>query len=145
MAAVKIKKLTIISSREDIENILRELIALGCFEVSEPHDLLAGLKLPPGFSLEILPIDHLGAGKESIELLGTQHTIMLSGWITSRSEASVESKLENSNCTWEIEIPSAEESMHTPVDLCCPNFFGKLRRGGRRQFVPLVTKTRKEA
>ena len=40
MAIEKMKKLRLLVSRADKENVLRELMLLGCVEVSEPDELL---------------------------------------------------------------------------------------------------------
>ena len=132
------KKLSIVSSREDFESILRELILLGCVEVSGPLDLTENKDSAPCFSYETFALDQLSANLDSIELLGTRHTLLFSGWTTVRSESQLISKLNNYICAWEIEDLSTEDTLIAPVDLCCPNLFGKLRRGGRKQFAPLA-------
>jgi len=145
IAAAKIKKLSIIAAREEIETILRELILLGCVEISDPASLLADREPAPGIIREKMALDHLNASQDNIELLGTQHTLMLSGWIAARSETSIKSKLDNCLCAWVTEDPTSEELQGAPAILYCPNIFGKFRRGCRRQFAPLAIKTRNEA
>jgi len=138
MAAERLKKLSIVSSREDFESVLRELILLGCIEISEPPELSEDKESASCFSREKITLDQYSANLDIIELLGTQHILLLSGWMTVRSEAQLVAKLGNYTCAWEIEDLTTEESFIAPVDLCCPNFFGKLRRGGRKQFAPLA-------
>jgi len=138
MAAARLKKLSIVSSREDFESVLQDLILLGCIEISEPPELSDNMEAASCFSREKIALDQYSANLESIELLGTQHTLLLSGWLTVRAETQLISKLVNYTCAWEVEDLTTEDSLIAPVDLCCPNFFGKLRRGDRKQFAPLA-------
>ena len=138
MAAVKMKKLSTVASRDDTESILSELVQLGCVEICEPSELFVNQDIASCFSRETIALAELNADRESVELLGTKHTLLLSGWMTIRCQTDLISKLNNYACAWEIEDLTADEALVAPVNLCCPNFFGKLRRGGREQFSPLA-------
>lgn len=138
MPGAKQKKLSLLASREDMENILRDLILLGCVDVSEPDALLEGQELTSGAKLEILALDQLNANRDSIVLIGTHYTLSLSGWMAAGAEAELLSVLGNYVCAWSIENPTPDEFSNMPVDLCCPDFLGKLRRRGRRKFDPLM-------
>ena len=132
------KKLSLVSSRGDIENILRELTNLGCVEISEPPDLIDNQDLASCFAREMIALDQFGANLDNIELYGTRHALLLSGWIPVRYEADLASRLNDHLCAWALEEPANDEIINVPIDLCCPGIFGKLRRGGRKQFSPLA-------
>ena len=140
--AEKMKKFSLISAREAMESILRDLIDLGCIDVSEQTDLLGNIESSAGVARESYCLRELDANYENLEMLGTQHTLMLFGWAAASSETALKSKLNNHICAWEIDDPSPDESANAPVKLCCPFFFGKLRMGGHRSFAPLVQSTK---
>ena len=145
MAGSKLKRLRLLAVRDEMENVLRELINLGCVDVYDPVDLLEDHEIISVATKEIVSIDQLCASRDSIAMLGTQYTLMLSGWMSARSEADLQTKLTNHLCAWEISDPTPDEADVAPVDLCCPGFFGKLRSGGRKQFSPLKTGIKSEA
>jgi len=137
MSAAKMKKLRIIASREGMEGILRELIQLASVEVFEPLDLLEDNGLGSRLTREAIQITELGSNHDNLIMFGTSHTLILSGWIAARTVADLVSRLDNHLCAWELIDPEQEENADIPAIICCPGFFGKLRRRGRRQFSPL--------
>jgi len=145
MAGANLKRIRILSVRDEMESVLRELIGLGCVDVFDPVDLLDDPEMPSGATRETLSLEGLNANHECVAMIGTQYTLTLSGWIAARSAPVLLSKLPNYICAWEISDASPDESDSAPVHLCCPGFFGKLRAGGRRLFSPLTTGTQSEA
>ena len=138
MAATKLKRIRIIASRDSLDSILRDIMLLACVEVDEPPDLSDDPEFSTGFTRETVAIEQLGANQDNLIMLGTRHTLFLQGWIAVSSEVEIASKLNNHICAWETEDLAPEEISSAPVLLCCPNFFGNLRRGGRELFKPLV-------
>jgi len=137
MPAKSMKKLSIIIARQDTENVIRELIRLGCVELSEP-DILAGHpELEDAVTFEKYGLEHLNANKDAVLLLGTRHTQMLTGWVPARFTPALQAKLEEFICAWEISDLTQEEAEAAPVKLLCPGFFKKQRLAGRRLFDPL--------
>ena len=66
MAIVKMKKLSLLVSRADRENILRELMLLGCVEISEPDELLEDPDLSQLVSRENAGLDNYRAQQTSL-------------------------------------------------------------------------------
>ena len=137
MAGAKLKKLSILAAREDMENILSELMLLGCADISEPDDLPEDFGPASDVMREIINLDGQSANRESISVLGTRYTLSLSGWMTAKSETELVSKLADYVCAWDIADQAPGDSDKVPVVQRCPGFFGKLRRGGRNRFDPL--------
>jgi len=138
MLPAKMKKISIVITRRDAESVLREIMLLGCIEVSRPDELPCFAQISDSVSREVYRIDRLGANSGAIVLFGTHYTLMLTGWLPSRSEPLLISMLSKYVCAWEIEDPTPEELDFAPVRLAFPMFFGKLRGGGRRLFKPLA-------
>jgi vacuolar-type H+-ATPase subunit I/STV1 len=132
------KKLTLLIARKDMENVLRELIHLGCVEVTEPDFLLDDPEFASLVKREDMDIGKYGANQDSLALLGTLYTHMLTGWMPARSEMEFASVLSGYICAWALEDPSPVEIEIAPVKLAYPQFFGKLRLAGRRPFAPLA-------
>ena len=137
MPGNKIKKLNLLATRRDMDNVLLDLIDLGCVEVSEPDALPDDTEIQDFVSCEVIEIDNLGANIESLVLLGTRHTLLLCGWVPSKSAGDLLSRLSNYLCAWEIVDPLPDERELVPVKLRCPGFFGKFRLAGRKPFRPL--------
>ena len=134
------KKLSLLSTREEMGNVMRELIHLGCVDVSEPDELAYGPELQDFLKLEEFMLDELSANRERLVLIGTQYTLLLTGWLTQRSAQILISRLPHYFCAWALEDPSPDEREIIPVELCCPGFFGKLRLAGRKRFAPLKSR-----
>jgi hypothetical protein len=139
MAKAKIKKMTLIVLRPDIEKVLGELIPLGCVEISEPLDPDMPSEPAAAIAPVMIELDGLNANLDSIAVLGTEYTLILSGWIASRSEPELLSKLAGYLCAWEIEAPTPDEYKNAPLIIKCPKFFGGLRSRGHKPFCPLKT------
>jgi len=138
MAEQYAKRLALIVSRADLEPVLREILQLGCVEVSEPDEPGESLEQSSAVTLEAVNLSGTGANRERIVMLGTEYTIILTGWISPRMEADLESLLKKYTCAWEIELPSPDELETAPVILRFPWFFGTLRGKNRRLFTPLA-------
>jgi len=138
MFSVKINKLRLLTTRDDIESILRDLILLGCVEVSEPDEFYEGTELVQAIRPESFSLAEYGANKDSLILLGTQYTLLLIGWVPDQSKPELVSMLSERVCAWEIVDPSPDEKPNVPVQLRCHWFFGELRLGSRRSFDPLT-------
>ena len=141
MPTSRMKKISLAAPRGDMENILRELILLGCVEVCDPEDLPD----EPGFSnavwREVIELEQYNASKERIALLGTQYTFILCGWLTTGSEPGLLARLSEYTCAWEVDELTPDELDLAPAKLSCPGFFRKMRLGGKKLFDPLRAKT----
>jgi len=138
MPSAKMRKLSLVMARSDAESVLRGLLALGCVESARPDELPCFAITGESVSREVFKLSELGANQAAIVLIGTQNTLMLAGWLPSRSEPPLVSMLSQHTCAWEIEDPTPDEADLAPVKLVLPGFFGKLRSGGRRLFSPLA-------
>ena len=137
---ISMKKLTLLIARKDFDNVLREIIHLGCVEVSEPDKLLEDPELASLVKRENFELDTYDTNRENLVLLGTHYTLLLTGWTPSQSEPNLTSILSNYICAWEFKDLSPGEKEIAPVRLCCPKFFRKFRLAGRKEFEPLATK-----
>jgi vacuolar-type H+-ATPase subunit I/STV1 len=138
MAITKMKKIRIITPRTEVENVLREVILLGCVEISSPEDLLSDQELAELVAEEMFELESHGASPVCIPMLATATTVLFSGWLPSWAEPGLEQVLSQYTCSWESALPSPEEQESAPVILRNPKFFGKLRLRGRKQFTPLT-------
>ena len=135
---MSMKKLTLLIARKDIDNVLREMIQLGCVEVSEPDKLLEDPELASLVTRETYELDKFDANVERLVMLGTHYTLLLVGWTPLKSEPDLASLLSNHICAWELNDLSPGEKEIAPVKLRCPKFFRKFRLAGRREFEPLT-------
>ena len=139
MAAMR--KLSLIVSHSDIVNVLSELMYMACVEPIEPEITLDPAELTDLISREVMELDAYEANIDSIVLLATQYTYTLIGWLPDQYEAELASVLSGFTCSWAIEDPYPYSIDDIPVLLKYPQFFGKLRSGGRRVFEPLSKKS----
>jgi len=130
------KRLKLLIARSDFENVLKVLIAAGCVEVTDPDDLNDN-DLEGNVTREITELDKYKANQDSITLLGTQRTLLLSGWIPAQSEQELTSLLSEYICAWEIEDPSPDEPEKIPVKLKGPKIFWLFYKGAGKPFTPL--------
>jgi len=137
MANTKVKMVRLIVARSEIDRFLKDLILLGCIEVFDPDYPPEEAVPAPFLRPVILDLDKLDANRDSLTLLGTEYTLILSGWLPARSEHALVTMLADYSCAWEIEAPTPENRESAPVVLSFPKFFGKLRLGGRRLLNPL--------
>jgi len=137
MAGKSLSKLSISSARRDFDRLLLEMVRLGCVEVSEPKDLSGFPELEKAVTHEYYDISKLNANREDLMLLGTRHTLMLTGWIPAKSAPALRARLHEFVCAWDIREPSPDEAKLAPVKLALPGFFGRQRLAGRRLFKPL--------
>jgi len=75
-------------------------------------------------------------------LLGTEYTLVLSGWIPAASEQALILKLSRYACAWEIADPLFDESDSIPVKLTGPKFLGRLHKDGGKPFEPMTADTK---
>jgi len=132
------KKLCLIVSHSDIVNIISELIYLECFEPLEPEVTLDPPELIDLVRREVMELDVYEANMESIVLLATQYTYILTGWLPTHFEPELISILSGFTCSWTLEEPFPADHEDIPVYMKSPQLFGKLRSGGRRVFEPLT-------
>jgi len=142
MLTTKIDRVRLVFKRVDSEDILRELVRLGCVEVSDPGELLAESGQGGLAALENVSLEGLEANRDSVLLLGTQYTLILTGWIPVRSEPELIEAVSGLDCAWETEPPSPDEHELVPVALKWPKLFGTFRRGAGRPFRPLASGSR---
>jgi len=134
------KKLSLIIAHSDIVNVLSELIDLECVEPIEPELTLDPPELTDLLKREVMDLEVYEANKESITLLSTQYTYVLTGWIPGEFEPELDSALAAFTCSWITEDPFPYDYGDIPVFIKYPQLFGKLRSGGRRVFEPLAKK-----
>jgi len=135
------KKISLAASRGDMENVLRELILLGCVEVYDPEDLPDDLGISNAVWREAFELEEYNATSERIVLLATEYTFLLYGWFAAGSEPGLSARLSDYTCAWETSDLTPDEFDVAPAKLCCPGFFGKMRLSGRKLFDPLRVKT----
>jgi len=134
------KKLSLIVAQSDIVNVISELIHLECVEPVEPELTLDPPELTDLVKREIIELDGFEANKDSIQLLTTQYTYTLVGWMPADSEQELSAALSAFTCSWTIDDPFPYDYDDIPVLIKYPQMFGKLRSGGRRVFEPLSKK-----
>ena len=237
MARAKLKKITLIISRSDVANVLRELILLGCVEVSEPAELREDEELADFFKREDADIescradfDVITAGIEILEkyvpfvdkktktrqrytfddllyefdtesclrlsktlgaldemmptlqaeekedmlakvyaasemrealhlsydhftvrlalaqavdrLLGTDYTVVLTGWVLSSYESELVDRLSSYVCAWDIRKPFDDEYDSIPALSGGGGLFSKHSREDEKLFTPLAIDTK---
>jgi len=133
----QMKKLTLIVAHTDIVNVLSEIITLGSIEPTIPNITLDPPEMSDLIRREVMELDAYDANIASIEVLATQYTYILTGWLPTELEHELTSMLTSYTCAWEIEEPVGVDSDSIPSLLKYPQFFGKIRSGGRRIFEPL--------
>jgi len=134
----QIKKITIIVAHSDIVNVLSELIQLECIEPTKPYIKLDPPELSDLLRREVMEMEPYDASLDSIELLATQYTYILTGWVNFTFEPELIAMLSSYACAWEITEPDNNDPDAVPLLLKHPQFFGKMRSGGRRVFEPLA-------
>jgi len=132
------KKLSLIVAHSDIVSVLSELIDLECVEPIEPELTLEPPELTDLLKREVMELDVYETNKESIILLTTQYTYTLIGWMPDDFESDLTVALSGFTCSWTIEDPFPYDFDKIPVYMKYPQFFGKMRSGGRRVFEPLA-------
>ena len=137
MAKATVKRIALVFPIVKSPEIIRDIINLGCVDVSDVDDLLSAEGLDALVSREVYPIIEYDANRESVELLATKSTYTLIGWIPARCESVVKSMLSSHICAWELESPSPDEMANAPIDLIRPKLFNKLRSKNRRIISPL--------
>jgi len=145
MAKPKVKKITLITARADMETVLREIILLGCIEVTEPSGFGDDPELNAHVTRETADLSVLGADQDQIPLLGTEYTLILTGWLAVRMEPVLVSKIKDYNCAWETDDPVTDDNEDSPIILRFPQLFTKCRSKGHRLFTPLKPATGLEA
>jgi len=135
----KMKRVKLIIARTDLENVLQVLLRLCCVEVTEPDESPVDKELENLLSRETIDLSQYNANLQSITLLGTQYTLLLSGWATARAEQELVSRLSKLICAWEIEDPSPDERDKVPLFLKWPKITGFFYKGAGKQFNPLTS------
>ena len=138
MGSQNIRKLSLIVSRADMEIVLKNIIDMGALEVTLPVELPEDAQFDGHITREAMDLWAFGANRERIELLGTEYTYILAGWISSKSEQALTEMLGEHTCAWEIEDPAPDELADAPVILFFPKLLRGMRGKGRRLFSPLV-------
>ena len=134
----KMKKLRILIVRAELDAFIRALIELGCVEPSGVDELLEDPELTALVERETVDLEQYQANKEQLLLLGTEYTLLLTGWIPAPSESGLISMMSEFTCAWDILDPSPDEREKIPVKLKWPKLYGKLYRGGGKLFSPLI-------
>ena len=134
----KMKKLMLLMTRKDMEDVLRELVLLRCVEVAEPDSLLEDPELAALLKRETVKLDSINSNVKSFVMLGTQYTLLMTGWVPTSLRDKFVDKLSYLPCAWELDDLSPDELDIAPVVLRCPGFLTKYRLAGRKQFEPLM-------
>ena len=134
------KKLTLVIARNEIDDLLQTLMRLACLEVSAPEAPAGAPELQDAAIIEDYDVSHLDANKETLPLLVTRNTYILTGWVPVKSAPSLPPYLGRFVSSWEIEDLTPDESALAPVKLFFPGFFRRMRLAGRKQFYPLAHK-----
>lgn len=137
MIKVKMKKFALIILRKDLEEILNELLLLGCAEPAERGDLLADAELAALGGPEDIELSKYRANKERITLFGTEYTILLTGWVPASSENELLANLSKYMIAWDFQYPSPDEYGKAPVQLKMPKISRIFYRGAGKPFTPL--------
>ena len=137
MGSQNIRKLSLIVSRADMETVLKNIIDMGALEATVPGELPEDAQFDGHITREAMDLGAFGANRERIELLGTEYTYILAGWIPSKSEQAMTAMFNDHNCAWEIEDPAPDELADAPVILLFPKLLREMRGKGRRLFSPL--------
>jgi len=138
MLKIKMKKLEIIFLRGDAEALLREFVVLGCVMPDEPIDLSVDEELEGIVASDVVELGVYNANRDSIGALGTECTLLMTGWVPSPSESALSSVLSKYTCAWELRAPSPEEQDKAPVKLILPKITKRFYRGGGIDFSPLA-------
>jgi len=137
MITVKMNKIRLIVARTDFENVLHELILLGCVEITDPDEFWDNPELSGLAVRDVVTLDKFHASQDSIVILKTQYTALLTGWVAVRSEPSLTAQLSKFICAWEFEPPQPDGHDNPPVKLRWPKLFGVFYKGGGKTFDPL--------
>jgi len=76
------------------------------------------------------------------KMLGTDRTLLLTGWTTSKTEIELESKLSQYICAWELTTPTPGETANVPAMQKTTKLFGRFQNNDGKLFDPLVLKTK---
>jgi len=76
------------------------------------------------------------------KMLGTEYTLLFTGWIPAKSEHEIEQVLSNFVCAWEFYNPASDDDESIPVMQKSPGFIRKFQKGISKQFDPLEIKTK---
>jgi len=145
MAKVKVKKIGLIISRDDFNNVLCDIMQLGCVDFTEPDGILGDSDLASALTREEIQLEAFDTNATSIVAAGTRETLTLTGWLSTKQEPALISALEHRICDWEIDVPADNETQDVPVILSFPWLFPELRkkRIKSRLFTPLTGSVRK--
>lgn len=132
------KILRLIIFRDDVDELLRDLILLGCVDVAEPGDFPGDANLSDAAAIESIDMEQYNTNCGGISLFGTERTLLLTGWVPASSGPGVLSMLSKYECAWDLRDPAPEEKQAVPVNPVLPGFLKKLYKGTGRRFTPLV-------
>ena len=133
MGGRRIKKVSILFMKKDLDAILSDLIETEIMDVAEavlPEDTYFDSYL----KVETINIEEYEANRETITLLATNKTYYLTGWIWIKAEQAFIELVSKYICAWEVINPTKEELTGAPIMLIRPQFLFGLYRGGRVLF-----------
>jgi len=137
MITVKMNKIRLIVACTDFENVLHELILLGCVEITDPDEFWDNPELNGLAVRDIVTLEKYHANQNSIAILRTQYTVLLTGWIAVRSEVALAMQMSKFICAWEFEPPQPDGHDNVPVMLRWPKLFGVFYKDSGKTFDPL--------
>jgi hypothetical protein len=141
MLRIETRKITLIVLRADLDDVIRDMILIGCIDVGDPGELLEDRELAKYVWREEISLEQLQANKGNLPALATNYTILLTGWIPAVSESRLLLKLSKYICASEIADPSPDEYNKIPVKLKWPNLFGRFYKNSQNLFSPLAKKS----
>ena len=144
MIPVKMKKISMLILRADFDKFIRELILFGCVDIDGPSgDPPDDTELTSLARRELIDLEQYQTCREHLAAYGTDYTILLTGWIPSKSVQNLLTILSGYIHAWDVRDPTPDEHSLVPVKLA-PKFLTVLYRGSRRLFSPLIFEERAE-
>lgn len=137
MIKSRLKKITLLVLRPDLDKVFTDLIDLGCIHFCPQEELLEDTALCALADLETVDLEQHNANQGILAAFGTDRTLLFSGWIPAKSEAEVLARLSNYTCAYEIRQPTPDDGENAPVKLRFPKFFKVFYRNTAKPFSPL--------
>ena len=133
MGGRRIKKVSILFMKKDLNAILSDLIEIEIMDVAEaalPDDS----DFDSHLKIETINIEEYDANREAITLLSSDYTYYLTGWIWIKAEQAFIELVSKYICAWEVINPTKEDLTKAPIMLVRPQFLFGLYKGGRELF-----------
>ena len=137
MLRTKMKKISMLIFRADFDKFINELILFGRVDLAAPGDSAGDAVLAEFLERENLDLKRFQTNQEYLTVFGTDYTLLLEGWIPSKSAQNLLTILSGYTHAWDIQDPAPDDLDNTPVEIR-PKFLMKFYKGARKPFSPLV-------